>query len=233
MGITTIRTALRALTAGLALLMALPAGAERDPTPSQVLGAQTFVERCTLCHGHKGMGEGLMPLLLRGYPDTNLLQGAAGDTQTIRSAIIWGGAKGGMSEHSPPWGNELTWTEIESLVLFIEQLRQDPQAALKLAQTKGLEQPAGAKLGAKVFRARCALCHGPDGEGDGRLARVITAPPPANLTRSAVPEAYLHQIITRGGEALGRSPKMPPWGDTLAPAELSSVVAHVLSLRQR
>ena len=35
-------------------------------------GARIFLERCALCHGSKGLGEGPMALLVRGYPDTNL-----------------------------------------------------------------------------------------------------------------------------------------------------------------
>jgi len=65
--------------------------------------------------------------------------------------------------------------------------------------------------GSIVFRTYCMLCHGPHADGKGRAARNYN-PPPANLTVSAASDAYKEMIIRKGGEAMGRSPFMPPWG---------------------
>jgi mono/diheme cytochrome c family protein len=85
--------------------------------------------------------------------------------------------------------------------------------------------------GSKVFSQRCVLCHGRTGKGDGRMARVIKAPPPADLTASRLPDDYLLDIIVRGSEALGRSKHMPPWGEALQKIEIDSVVIFVKSIR--
>ena len=85
--------------------------------------------------------------------------------------------------------------------------------------------------GADVF-GRCALCHGPEGRGDGKLAAVIKNPPPFNLTWSRLPDSYLRDIITKGGAGVGRSPRMPPWGGDLTSSEIESVMLHLKTLRE-
>ncbi|MFK8013999.1 MAG: cytochrome c [Gammaproteobacteria bacterium] len=85
--------------------------------------------------------------------------------------------------------------------------------------------------GPGVFLHYCALCHGDEGRGDGRMARLITSPSPADLTRSTLSRDGLRQIIGKGGEAVGRSAKMPSWEQQLTTTELSAVVAYVYSLK--
>ena len=48
--------------------------------------------------------------------------------------------------------------------------------------------------GRAVFQNYCMLCHGPEGKGDGRAARLHN-PPPYNLTRSVASRDYISQII--------------------------------------
>lgn len=91
------------------------------------------------------------------------------------------------------------------------------------------EQPS-AKLGAGVFKARCTTCHGSAGKGDGPAARTLPVNP-ANLTKSRAPNDYLKLLITEGGDAMGRSASMPPWGEVLTPLEIDSLVLHINTLR--
>ena len=88
-----------------------------------------------------------------------------------------------------------------------------------------------ADSGRRIYESRCALCHGKSGLGDGRMAKIVKAPPPYNLTLSVMPDDYLKAIITRGGEAMGRSPQMPPWRDELSNAEIDQVMAYIKSFR--
>ena len=209
-----------------------PAPASGDPTPTIAIGARAYYERCTLCHGDDGLGEGLLPLSVPGYPPTGLLDPAPGtDAAAVRRDIVWGGALGEMHEYSPPWGDELTWTEIESLVLFVSLMRDDYEAAMKELGVHGRSSTPSVKIGRGLFQTRCALCHGRTGEGDGKMARVIKDPPPFNLTESVMPDAYLTRIISDGGAALGRSPQMPPWGGELSASELQSVLLYIKTLR--
>ncbi len=230
------------LILGAILAAPAPAASEEQPAvvsageesrPSLEFGALVFQQRCVLCHGNKGMGEGLMPLSMKNYPPTNLFQARYGKTEKdIREVVIWGGKKGQMSQLSPPWGDELTWREIESVVLFVTYMHNERENALNLLRQKADTAPPSKRIGQMVFRTRCVLCHGPYGEGDGKMARIINAPPPYNLTKSKVPDDYLRLIIGKGGEGVGRSPKMPPWGDELSKSELESVISFIKTLRE-
>ena len=202
------------------------------PNPTAQQGAHVFQQRCELCHGSKGMGEGALALTLKNYPDTNLLQPKyQTDTNSLRQQIIYGGSGGEMHLLSPPWGNELTWTEIESTVLFIEQLRKSPEVAFKLLSKEAKHQKPTLKLGRLTFKNRCALCHGPDGEGNGKMARIIKDPPPFNLTYSMMPDEYLIDMISKGGQGMQRSPRMPPFGGDLSENEIKSAVKYIKTLR--
>ncbi len=201
-------------------------------TPSIATGAKVFKKRCTLCHGSVGMGEGLLSMALDNYPSTNILDNRFGnDDETLRNIIIWGGADGKKSEYSPPWGNELTWTEIESLVLFIKFFRSNTDEAIAMLKKQQVKTKPSLKVGRNIFQSRCARCHGKTGEGNGKMAKIIKNPPPFNLTKSIMPDEYLRQIISRGGAAMYRSPSMPPWGDELSSNELESVIKYIKSLR--
>jgi len=84
--------------------------------------------------------------------------------------------------------------------------------------------------GSIVFNTYCALCHGSSGEGDGRAARIYN-PRPANLTVSPYNDDYKELMIRRGGEGMGRSPFMPPWGDQLSDEQISDLVSFLRSIK--
>ena len=131
----------------------------------------------------------------------------------------------------PPFGKELSWSELESVSDFIMLLRADQVRAYALLDSLGNSAQADRKLGQQVFATRCVLCHGQFGEGDGRMSRLLKTPPPADLTASRLPDDYLRQIIEKGGEAMGRSKHMPPWGDQLTVAELNSLMLYLKFIR--
>jgi mono/diheme cytochrome c family protein len=85
--------------------------------------------------------------------------------------------------------------------------------------------------GGIVFRTYCVLCHGPDGKGDGRAAKMYT-PKPANLTVSPFNDGYKEMIIRGGGVSVGRSAFMPPWGDELSNEQIHDLVAFLRELRK-
>ena len=70
-----------------------------------------------------------------------------------------------------------------------------------------------------IYDARCALCHGAAGKGDGIAAAGLT-PPPRDLTtvewQSSVTDEHIEAIIKLGGTAVGKSAAMPPNPDLQA-----------------
>ena len=90
--------------------------------------------------------------------------------------------------------------------------------------------------GGSLFAARCAMCHGDKGAGDGALAATFPeGQKPRNLSlgqnRYATDDAKLKEIIKNGGAAVGLSVLMPAQSD-LNDAQLSDLVAFVNSLKR-
>lgn len=85
--------------------------------------------------------------------------------------------------------------------------------------------------GSIAFRTYCVLCHGAGGKGDGRAAKMYM-PRPANLTVSPFNDKYKEMIIRGGGESMGRSSFMPPWGGELTEEQIHDLVSYLRELRK-
>lgn len=87
-------------------------------------------------------------------------------------------------------------------------------------------------VGQAVFLKYCVLCHGESGKGDGRMARLLENPTPADLTLSILSPQEIRQIIVLGGGGVGRSVSMPSWKGVVTDQELEYLVQFVVSLRE-
>lgn len=83
--------------------------------------------------------------------------------------------------------------------------------------------------GGLVFANYCVTCHGMNADGNGRASRLYD-PRPSNLRTTDKNDAYVALIVRMGGEKLGRSSKMPPWGEELTDEQISDVAAFVRSV---
>lgn len=88
---------------------------------------------------------------------------------------------------------------------------------------------AAAFRGGLVYANYCVTCHGMNADGNGRAARLYD-PRPSNLRATDKNDVFLALIVRMGGEKLGRSPKMPPWGEELTDEQISDVVSFVRSV---
>lgn len=86
--------------------------------------------------------------------------------------------------------------------------------------------------GSLVYGNYCVTCHGANADGNGRAARLYN-PRPANLRASDKPDEYIQAIIRTGGQALGRSPFMPPWGAELTDEQIRDVTAYIRAINAR
>jgi len=79
-------------------------------------------------------------------------------------------------------------------------------------------KPASPVSGEQLFKAYCAVCHGPGGRGDGPVAVALKVPPP-DLTTLAqrhdgkFPDDYVSNVLKNGVKAPAHgSGEMPVWG---------------------
>jgi mono/diheme cytochrome c family protein len=127
---------------------------------------------------------------------------------------------------------------LRALAACLALLAVAPAFALdKPVSTQGALLPRDS-TDAKVFRGGlvysnyCVTCHGYNADGNGRAARLYN-PKPANLRMSDKNDAYFGLIVRMGGEAMGRSPFMPPWGAELTDEQTNDLVAYLRSINTR
>jgi mono/diheme cytochrome c family protein len=77
-------------------------------------------------------------------------------------------------------------------------------------------------LGAKVYAANCAMCHGMDGKKQYRKA--------PDISLSRLDEATMRLMITHGSKS--ERGVMPGYGNVLTEEEINAVSAYVFTLRQ-
>ena len=94
-------------------------------------------------------------------------------------------------------------------------------------------QAAPSTNGAQLYAKWCASCHGTTGKGDGPNAANLPVKPAVHSSgeaMSARPDDSLFDTIASGGAVMNRSPRMPPFGGTLSPAEIRALVRHIRTL---
>jgi mono/diheme cytochrome c family protein len=78
--------------------------------------------------------------------------------------------------------------------------------------------------GEKVYRAKCAMCHGPDGKGDTAVGRTTKARDICSAEVKKESDAAWTEIIVKGKN------KMPLYDKKLTDAEVKDVIAYMRSL---
>jgi cytochrome c oxidase cbb3-type subunit 3 len=106
-----------------------------------------------------------------------------------------------------------------------------------VVQLPGIAWGAGdAAKGKAKYAEVCAACHGASGKGDGPAAASLPTKPRDHTDGAYMGKLKDQQIfdfIKRGGQALGKSPLMPPWGGQLTDEQIQDLVAYIRSLARR
>jgi mono/diheme cytochrome c family protein len=92
-------------------------------------------------------------------------------------------------------------------------------------------QDAAAKA-TENYQTYCRKCHGEHGKGDGPGAAMLNPKPRdfadcANMQKRSDEE--LLKVISQGGEAVGMSADMQPWGGTISDDEIRGLIKFVRS----
>ncbi len=108
--------------------------------------------------------------------------------------------------------------------------------AFALASRAGAAGASGSReivTGRQLYVTHCAVCHGDAGRGDGPSAAGF-ATKPSDLAdgrlMNTLPDAFIVNIILRGGPAEGLSPGMPPFGTYLGEAHARDITAYLRTL---
>lgn len=123
---------------------------------------------------------------------------------------------------------------------FARILRIASVAAALIAAASGPSRAGDAHrgdalAGGKIFRQKCARCHGASGKGDGPdLARLHSDATPDDWTdketNREMSDMMIVSMITKGGQANGKSSIMPSFGGKLNDQQISDLIAFIRSL---
>ena len=109
----------------------------------------------------------------------------------------------------------------------VEQNANDPQHLIPL----NFQQAQGKR----VFNNNCVWCHA-DATPAGPSNRSNLNPTPPLFTDgetfNSLSDDFMRNTITLGGSAMGKSPIMPPWGQTLTQDEIRAVLAYERAVSQ-
>lgn len=122
-----------------------------------------------------------------------------------------------------------------ALPLLVLVLLLGSAGLVALAETApppdGFVLDGDAARGRELFAKRCAVCHGDNGDGQGR---VRTKPPARDLRDPARMDPrtdwQIYLAIRDGGEAIGLSPTMIAWGSLVDDQALHDLAVFVRSL---
>src|SRR6266404_6163854 len=115
----------------------------------------------------------------------------------------------------------------------VSEWQPSPSDYVDLTWPPGADLPPNIPLGARVFARRCAVCHGPDGRGNGPAAPSLI-PRPRDFTlglfkykstiRNEPPtDDDLLRVVKTGLMASA----MPAFGDLLTDEEIRAVAAEI------
>jgi mono/diheme cytochrome c family protein len=82
----------------------------------------------------------------------------------------------------------------------------------------------GADTGPEIFKSKCQMCHGPNGEGKGKIPALGSA----DVQKKT--DAELKGTITNGTKTANGM--MPKYGDKLSSTQIDDLVKYVRSLKK-
>ena len=92
---------------------------------------------------------------------------------------------------------------------------------------------ADLERGKRIYGDNCAPCHGASGKGDGAGAQSLPVRPADHTNgklMSARSDAFLRDVIAKGGSAMGLTSFMPGWRGLFKDEEIQDLVDYIRSL---
>ena len=188
---------------------------------AQSPGEKLYLENCAICHGSDGKGGMGIPLAISSFLDS------ASDDYLKQSIRL------GRPERIMPSFYWMSDEDIQQIIQFISSWRNQPAPVWDKTPVKG-----DARAGETLFKAKCASCHGSQGQGGQgsglRFSRPkdlpITAPALNNQGfLNAVSDQMLHYIIQHGRHD---TPMPSARSLGLSKADINNLVSYIRSFQK-
>ena len=215
-------------------------------------GRYVFQKQCAICHGATGRGDGEWAANLIHKPRNfrsgvfkfrTTPYGMLPTDEDLRRTI-----RNGISGTAMPFFKEISDDDVDSLIVYIQSLSREWKNESLYAESIEIpelpkwyysekEKGVNLKKGSEKFGVSCAICHGPNGDGDGPggkgLVDVWGFPSqPAALSsehhKSGDAPTDMYRTIATGLNGTA----MVGFADQMKPNEIWQLVAYVQSLSE-
>jgi cbb3-type cytochrome c oxidase subunit II len=170
-------------------------------------GQELYGHNCASCHGAKGQGEGPGGSGLHPAP-ANLAE------HEYSLARLSFALTNGIDGTSMPAWRDFSRDDLSAMAQVVR--------GFHIAQPEPEIPKSVLDLGARVYAANCAQCHGVNGGGDGTAVSELHIVP-ANLRAERPSLSESLRALRNGVEGT----QMAPWTDRLSEVELSAVAYYV------
>ena len=177
------------------------------PSSNAARGQALYGDHCASCHGPTGAGDGPGAAALRPRPG-NLAEHEYSDRRLAEA--LWHGVAGTAM---PAW-RDYPLTDLAALTARVRALaapREEPALPTHLTD-----------IGARVYAANCAQCHGVDGDGRGSAADALPMAPTNFHTQRPTLDHSL-RVLRNGVDGT----PMAPWSGRLGSDEMLAVAHYV------
>jgi cytochrome c oxidase cbb3-type subunit 3 len=197
-----------------AWMLAVVLGLIAQGTGAQpVKGQAVFAAKCVSCHGKDGKGSAGMAKLFSvdaAAMDLTRKDVLSRSDEDLAGLIAKGSGK------MPAFSEKLKPEEIKDVVAYLRGLAVPAKGA------------SGSAEAAKLFQAKCVLCHAKDAKGNPAMAKGFAVDPSAlNLAGKEIQEKKDPEISSLILKGKG---KMPSFKGKLSEKEVDAIVGYLRSL---
>ena len=184
-------------------------------------GARLYAQNCAACHGDNGTGGIGVPLALPSFQSTI-------DDDYLRKTIRLG-RPGRIMPDFPAMSDE----EIDAIVRYIRSWNKGKSITYPKTTVQG-----DVTHGAKLFAKRCAMCHGPSGEGGKGTGVTFSRPRDLPIMApalhnpgflAAASDAMIKEILMKGRKG---TPMKSFLKQNLTENDINDVVSFVRSFEK-
>ena len=186
--------------------------------PQALTGAQIFAAKCATCHQASGQGTAAYPPL-NGNPHV-----IVADPKTMVATIV-NGRSGALVVNGttytgtmPTWKGQLSNADIAAVATYVRSAWANTASGVSEQQVAAAGSSVLAAVGASIFTAKCAACHGATGQGGSH--GLFPALAGDGVVNAADPKNMLAMI--EHGKSM-----MPSWRGQLSAGDIAAVATFV------
>jgi len=197
-------------------------------------GKKIYEETCSSCHGDNGKTN---PLIHFTVKPRKLTQSILSQAQMVKITANGGYANGANSDIMPAFKYLYEAEQINNIALYVTQAfnsHRTQRVAKLLAESalSTLDDAEMLKMGKKIFKRNCSLCHGVSGNGESAYVEQSKSNKkflyPYNLQKIILDENQIFLYAKFGGHFWGtEKDDMPSWKKKYNDTQLKSVAKYV------